>query len=72
MSLVVDADNLMREIRELRDRQRRACESDLAAIDREYESDLRRLRRARIKRAALLAALASTSLVLWACFLSLS
>jgi hypothetical protein len=72
MSLAIDADNLMREIRELRARQRCACERDLAVIDREYESDLRRLRAARIKRTALLAALASTSLVLWACFLSFS
>ena len=72
MSLATDFDVLFQEIRDLRARQRSACERDLAEIDREYERDLRLLRRARIRRTALLAALASSSLVLWACVLSYS
>ena len=72
MAIAYDADDLLRELREMRARHRRDCESDLAEIDREYEAALRRLRRARVKRTALLAALASTWLVLWACLLSYS
>jgi hypothetical protein len=72
MSIAFEADALRREVRELRERHRQACEHDLAAIDREYESDLRRLRRARVRRTALLVTLASMSLFVWACLLSLS
>lgn len=72
MSIAFEADNLLRELREMRDRHRRDCENDLAAIDREYECALERLRRARLKRTALLALAATASAAALAWIVNLS
>jgi hypothetical protein len=46
MSLAIESAQLLREIRELRDRQKRQLDFDLAEIDRAYEQQLGRVRQA--------------------------
>jgi hypothetical protein len=47
MSLALESAQLLREIRELRDRRQRQLDFDLAEIDRAYEQQLGRVRQAR-------------------------
>jgi hypothetical protein len=60
MSLAVEFDALLQEIRDLRDRRQLALQHDLAEIDRAYEQDLHRLREAARKHTLAVVALGST------------
>jgi hypothetical protein len=59
MALAAEADALLREIRAVRAARQLRLEQDLAEIERDYERDLRRMRKAVVTRRALVAAIAS-------------
>jgi hypothetical protein len=71
MSLAVEFDALLQEIRDLRASRQLALQHDLAEIDRAYEQDLNRLREAARKHTLVLVGVASTLAVAAVCALSL-